>query len=373
MKNITYYSAGAGSGKTYTLTHLLAEKIQSGIAPSEVILTTFTKAAAADFRERARAVLYKEGMNEQAALLDQALIGTVHSVGESFIHRYWYLLGLSPDMKVMDEDSTKIYIDQSLSQLPTPEDIRQFRQFQQMFKITKRDDERTVDNPMFWKDWLKIIIEMGSSYRVADFTHSHEYSIERIRNYFKPSGKDFDLKSHDRYLPMLHAVVDIDEVDQRTEAQKRVKKAQNFIKQKVWSILDYSELGKFLSKLPKTIHIKQHPEILNAAAELLGIWHSNQVIDAMERLVTRLFELATQWCKDYAEYKKEMRIIDYNDMEVYMLELLQKPAIAEEISGRYKCLMVDEFQDSSPIQVDIFNRLSDLVSESYWCGDSKPA
>ena len=59
MRNITYYNAGAGAGKTYTLTNILADKIQSGeLKPKQVILTTFTEAAAAEFRERAKQELY---------------------------------------------------------------------------------------------------------------------------------------------------------------------------------------------------------------------------------------------------------------------------------------------------------------------------
>ena len=385
MKNVTYYSAGAGSGKTYKLTHLLADKIQGVVrndkndvigsrdplAPSEVILTTFTNAAASDFRERARAALYEAGLHEKAALLDQALIGTVHSVGEAFIRRYWYLLGLSPEMKVMDEESTNIYISQSLSQLPTPDDISLFREFQRTFELTKPDGMRSVPDTMFWKEWLNAIISMGESYRVEDFTNSCNYSLQKIREYFKPDGTDFDL-SRDRFIPLLQFVVDTDSPDERNAAQTRCKKARDFLADKMWGISDYAAVGKFLGGLPKG-HQKKCPEIPNAAAELSGIWQSNQVHSLLERLVKRLFELATQWRKEYKAYKQEMRIIDFNDMEVYMLELLKNPAISEEISGRYKCLMVDEFQDSSPIQVDIFNRLSELVSESYWCGDSKQA
>ena len=385
MKNVTYYSAGAGSGKTYKLTHLLADKIQGVVrndkndvignrdplAPSEVILTTFTNAAASDFRERARAALYEAGLHEKAALLDQALIGTVHSVGEAFIRRYWYLLGLSPEMKVMDEESTNIYISQSLSQLPTPDDISLFREFQRTFELTKPDGMRSVPDTMFWKEWLNAIISMGESYRVEDFTNSCNYSLQKIREYFKPAGTDFNL-SRDRFIPLLQFVVDTDSLDERNAAQTRCKKARDFLADKMWGISDYAAVGKLLGGLPKG-HQNKCPEIPNAAAELSGIWQSNQVHSLLEKLVKRLFELASQWRKEYKAYKQEMRIIDFNDMEVYMLELLKNPAISEEISGRYKCLMVDEFQDSSPIQVDIFNRLSELVSESYWCGDSKQA
>ena len=374
MKNVTYYSAGAGSGKTYKLTHLLADKIQGGVSPNEVILTTFTKAAAADFRERARAALYEAGLHEQAALLDQALIGTVHSVGEAFIRCYWYLLGLSPEMKVMDEDSTKVYISQSLSQLPTPEDIRMFREFQQAFNISKSDGNRTVADPMFWKNWLNSVISMGESYRVEDFQDSREYSLAQIRKYFKPDH-DFAM-DNSSMTNLLKALRECDYPGTEGESKRRYDALGDFLKKKHWGFSDYLDLGKYLKDTKKNVqkkHLKAVPEIANLTAELLGIWHSNQVYALMERLVVRLFELASQWRKEYKAYKQEMRIIDFNDMEVYMLELLKTPEIAEEISGRYKCLMVDEFQDSSPIQVDIFNRLSELVSESYWCGDSKQA
>ena len=57
MKNVTYINAGAGSGKTYTLTKLLSDKLSNktlDIKPSQVILTTFTELAASEFREKAR-------------------------------------------------------------------------------------------------------------------------------------------------------------------------------------------------------------------------------------------------------------------------------------------------------------------------------
>lgn len=51
MRNITYISAGAGSGKTYTLTNKLAELISRGeLEPEQVILTTFTVKAAYEFK-----------------------------------------------------------------------------------------------------------------------------------------------------------------------------------------------------------------------------------------------------------------------------------------------------------------------------------
>ena len=52
---------------------------------------------------------------------------------------------------------------------------------------------------------------------------------------------------------------------------------------------------------------------------------------------------------------------------------MQNDNIASEISQSYRYLFVDEFQDSSPIQVKIFESLSDLMEHSYWVGDYKQA
>ena len=52
---------------------------------------------------------------------------------------------------------------------------------------------------------------------------------------------------------------------------------------------------------------------------------------------------------------------------------MQNDNIASEISQSYRYLFVDEFQDSSPIQVKIFDSLSDLMEHSYWVGDYKQA
>ncbi|MBP5203051.1 MAG: UvrD-helicase domain-containing protein, partial [Candidatus Methanomethylophilaceae archaeon] len=92
MKNIQYINAGAGSGKTWTLTDKLAQLIQDGkTTPSRVILTTFTDPAAEEFRQKARVKLVEKGLHDRAAELDSAMIGTVHSVALRYIRKYWYL------------------------------------------------------------------------------------------------------------------------------------------------------------------------------------------------------------------------------------------------------------------------------------------
>lgn len=90
MKNITYISASAGSGKTYELTERLKKAILGGeCKPEEVILTTFTKAAASEFKAKAKAKFYEVGKTEAANRLDQALIGTDHASAILCARKSW--------------------------------------------------------------------------------------------------------------------------------------------------------------------------------------------------------------------------------------------------------------------------------------------
>lgn len=103
------------------------------------------------------------------------------------------------------------------------------------------------------------------------------------------------------------------------------------------------------------------------------IWTSKMVYKKQEAYIRLLFSLACRWKENFALFKKEKNLLDYNDMEKYMRLLLKDESVASEISLSYRYLFVDEFQDSSPIQVKIFDALSDLMEHSFWVGDYKQA
>ena len=86
-----------------------------------------------------------------------------------------------------------------------------------------------------------------------------------------------------------------------------------------------------------------------------------------------MFRLAEEWNAKYQEYKTEHHLIDFADMEEYFYQLLEKDEVAADIKATYKYVFVDEFQDCSPIQVKIFDKLSEIVDHSIWVGDKKQA
>lgn len=288
MRNVNYISAGAGSGKTYTLTQRLAQHVINGdVRPEEVILTTFTDKAAAEFRERAKAVLYEKGRFDEADRLDLAQIGTVHSIAYKMVAKYWYILGLSPQLKVMDENDVNFFISQSLADLPNDEEISFLNEFRRFFDIQRPKDYGYGYQPdyNYWKNYLTKIVEKSVIFNIHDFKDSEEYSIRQV---------------HELY----------------DEAES---------------------------------------------------------IKMYERFIGIMFAMARRWKERYVAYKREQHTLDFNDMEQYFLQLLEKPEVSGDISSSYKFLFVDEFQDSSPVQVKIFDRLSDLMTTSYFVGDFKQA
>jgi ATP-dependent helicase/nuclease subunit A len=379
MRNITYISAGAGSGKTYRLTHDLSEFIQEGLVrPEQVIMATFTEKAAAELRERARSVLYESQQYEAAIQLDQSLIGTIHSIGYSFIERYWYSLGFNARQTVMPDTDVDFYISQSLSNIAQPDDISFFKDFRDTFDIQRQSDygNGQMMDFDFWKTHLQYIIEKARTANVTSFERSKEISLDLVETVFEPNSElslPDNQAAHNIVEEIYRACVN-DGGDSQA-AIRRINAYKEFLEREEWNIADLNRLYKNITS-PNllTNRIRANCPNLDAfTAELSQIWHQPLVTDKVKAYIERIFKLAEKWVEEYKEYKKSKAIIDYNDMEILFLELLKNDDVKKEISGRYKYIFVDEFQDCNPIQVKIFSQLSDLVEHSYWVGDSKQA
>lgn len=103
MTSIKIISAGAGSGKTYTLTERIYQAINNGANPEKIMATTFTKKAAHELMERVRLKLLENGKHTEALRIQDAYIGTLNSVFGRIVDEFNYALGLSPNLNVLDE------------------------------------------------------------------------------------------------------------------------------------------------------------------------------------------------------------------------------------------------------------------------------
>ena len=113
--HITFVSAGAGSGKTYTLTQILRNELATGRAqPAGVIATTFTRKAASELRERVRGFLLDKEEFALATAMAQARIGTVNSICGELLQRFCFEAGLSAEQQVIEEGTSKLLLHRAI-------------------------------------------------------------------------------------------------------------------------------------------------------------------------------------------------------------------------------------------------------------------
>lgn len=372
---IDYISAGAGSGKTYKLTHELAYRIERGeIQPEEVIMTTFTIKAAEELRERAKAVLYEKGLFDEAERLDQALIGTIHSIAYALIRKYWYYLGVSPELRVMTDEDKDFYSTQSLSQLPTDEEITFLSDYRQYFDICKTGDigsYKAVQDADFWRKDLLRVVEEAEKYEITDLTASRDHSLEVWSKICRPTPGAPAI-DNDLLRSCLEHTFARNDQDKPSDSQQKRKSKLSLLLHQLRSpnIKVYSDIKSTLLSLPKKL---QDDEVRVVLAMLGDLWDRPEVDEKQREYIVLLFDLAKRWMKQYRHFKMEHNLLDFNDMEICLLKLIDHEAAREALRESYSCLMVDEFQDSSPIQVRAFMELSELMTYNIWVGDGKQA
>lgn len=383
MKNTTFVSAGAGSGKTYKLTEDIARIIKEGkgkFSAEQVILTTYTKAAAAELREKVRSKLYSEGLYRDAMNVDNAAIGTIHSIAFQFVSRYWYLLGVSANVSIMAEEDSKFYVSQSLASLPSDVQLALFDRVLKSLCIVGKYHT----SPDFWKDELKSLIGNTIEMCVSDsqLEQNREQSKELLARVFKWSDFDISDKVISDALASLKRIFEL--MIEKARKDKAIKRAELY--EDIRELEERDKSGDYLpiyrlqqvisnyTKKPSRLVMEKCGDDVEYLRDLLEkIPRSKQVKELMESYIDAIFDLAIKWKREYEAFKRERCLLDNGDLLIKFNELLNNESVVEEIKSRYKLAFVDEFQDCSPLLVNSFKRLSHIMEYSEWVGDIKQA
>ena len=133
---IKIVTAGAGSGKTYRLaTEVLQAIQQKKTRPEGILLTTFTRKAAAELEERVRVRLLEQGAWEEAQRIRQAWIGTIDSVCLRIIQEYAFEAGQSPEIAVFGAGEDLIEFNRALTDSVTDEEFEQLESLSKSLRL----------------------------------------------------------------------------------------------------------------------------------------------------------------------------------------------------------------------------------------------
>ena len=401
-------SAAAGSGKTAVLVERIITMLTEDDPPVDVdklLIVTFTEAAASEMKERIRLAIEKklleypedEHLKQQATLIHNAQITTIHSFCLSVIRDHFHAIDIDPGFRIGEEGELKLLRHDVLEEMleeKYQEGSKSFLDFAAAYS-TGRDDKKIEDLILkiyefsrSYPDseaWLESCVE---AYRIPDVETLEKSSfmqkvmadirknLEDARELLaqaemialSPDGPAVYEATLDKDMQVIEELSAIRSYEKMAEAFTNVKwariaanKDQTVLEEKIEQVKKIRELVKGIVKNISGQYFYESPQELVEDLKMCA--------PAMEELgnLVRLFG------KKFEEQKRAQNIIDFSDMEQYALRILTEKSedgfvpskIAQEYQNQFHEVMIDEYQDSNLIQEAILNSVSTCRSGRY--------
>jgi len=388
--------AGAGTGKTRTLVERCLNCLVAGQPPAsldEILMVTFTEAAAAEMRQRIRARLEEERQRhpdnpcwqEQLALFERAHIGTLHSFCLELIRQHFYQLELDPQLAVLAEEEARLLAEETLERLlqehyagrtAAAEAVQQLIQTQgrgwdkpiRALALRLHHYTQTLPDPA---GWLAAQTAMFAAPEPTAWQHWLLTALAEAR---------------DRWLPLL----------ERQSAQNEVAGGGAPALRQLNACPSRAEAADALEKMAAAARQCPHghrtdwlgplKECLREAEFLLSLARAEAGADPLAEdwqwvrpQMLTLLELARQFTTAFTEAKRELGMVDFHDLEQYALRLLWDPQtkeptrIARQWRKQLRYVFVDEYQDINAAQDKILEALSrqGALANRFLVGDVK--
>lgn len=361
---LTILSAGAGAGKTTRLSTEIIETIKNGVPPENIVATTFTTKAADELVERIRIKLLESGDAHSAARILDGYVGTMNSVFGRFLREFALEMGLSPVQKVLTETDASDMFNTIASEVIS----KFYGDYRRVFARLNLD---TKDND--WRDHVLDVLRLARENGMSSETVKEcaDYSWKMMKAWLPESKEDPELMDE----RLKSALITVRSVLPGGDKTKATKDAVDVIKS---SLRDWERDGYLkwdvwakLSKLKPAKKSMEAVEPIHAAAS--GHYLHPRLHEDLKKAIEAVFLCAAEAMKLYAEEKSKRGLIDFTDQESLALELLKDKENMEVLKDRISAVFVDEFQDSSPLQIALNMKIREIAEEAVWVGDVKQA
>jgi ATP-dependent exoDNAse (exonuclease V) beta subunit len=366
---IKLVTASAGSGKTYKLQQTLAEYVNPAnpnkIRPEGVIATTFTKKSALELKERAREILIEKKYYDEATRLEGALISTVDSVCTKIIEMFCYEAGLSPKIDVIPPEDSAIYFNTSLASVLDSDVTSHLQKL--VDRLLDYDSTRDFD----WRSTVSAIVAEARTNAInsTGLDKSFQYSWEKMKDCLPEVMKDS--KAYEKQIisegkDILVKLETLPEMSGKDEKFHKKLTQVVYYLEKGWDLLwdDWLALTGELNADGKDIATSFQGLVSDHIAH-------EKFQDDYKSYLKEIFSISAKSIEAYQSFKKARGLLDFVDMECMVSDLLNKEDVQKRISDSFDLLMVDEFQDTSPLQLNIFLKLSKIIKHVIWVGDQK--
>ena len=351
-----FVAAGAGSGKTFTLTQRIVWALKEGSGADgksylnsldQALIITFTNAAATEIKERVREALEKEGFHSAALQVDDAWISTIHGMCSRILKIHALDLGLDPEFEIIDDMTrnqlVNISIEEVLRELSQDESYAEF-----------------LSTYAGNRDALKSRIETLISY-----AQSSPVGMDAIS--FVGDSSDLEvlkaeLESLCGALEALRAAIAATKPDEAEQLQNVQSELSSKLQQHlVLSLTDFDQA--FWDTLQKALKIGRSSKEIKIVKD--EATYQLKVCSSLFGLIQDTFEgqclkdVTEQVYKLFKQKKRAVGGLDNDDLLHLTAKVFEEhPEIAAVYTDKFKLVMVDEFQDTDQQQVQMIKSLS---------------
>jgi ATP-dependent helicase/nuclease subunit A len=388
--------AGAGTGKTRTLVDRCLDCLCNERASlDEMLIVTFTEAAAAEMKHRLRTALEKKlgaqpsTLNpfaaEQLALFDPAHIGTLHSFCLRLVREHFYELGLGPQLAILDAGEARLLADETLDE--------QFKihyagqdefslAVQNLIRIYGNGDERPIRAILLRLHHYAQTRPDADRWLARQREHFASPQPVEWREWLLAAIRDWRAE----WLPLLENLrVENEKAAECLELLKKLP--EKFLREEAAMV--FGEIENASTVWPKGRKTKLEPTLKTFFSDAAFLASVAVVTDGKDPLaedwtwvhghMETLLRLAQEFAGKFSERKRDDGVLDFHDLEQFALKLLwdsgaDKPTTAaEHWREKIRFVFVDEYQDINAAQDKIISALSREDSEAnrFLVGDVK--
>lgn len=411
-------SAAAGSGKTAVLVERIIRRLLDKEYPidiTELLVVTFTKAAAAEMRDRIGTALMKAlsetkdpRVERQLALLPSAQISTLHAFCQHVIRKYFYTIDLDPAFSIAGEEELnllrrQVLEDVFLSYYEDDEKASILYPLADMFGSDRGDDilmdtvsrMYTYARSLAWPEhWLK---EAARAYDVApdavidDMVWAGPIK-DAVRRILEEDARLYDgvlyhLRQREAFAPACDTFVAEQEALRQAAQARSWNDLSRFVRAidfpRLKSLRKLSDDDKAVWERCKKVRDDVKKDVIKTLQAVYFSATPEEWLDgmrAMKPIMDGLVTLTLDFAKAYGAAKKEKGWIDFSDLEHFCLQILLAPdaspehpvpsAAAEELRSQYEEVFIDEYQDTNGVQ-ELITRLVSGEDNRFMVGDIK--
>ena len=395
--NTILVSAAAGSGKTAVLVERIVQLIRGGFHLDRMLIVTFTKAAAAEMRQRLNKRLIKEAASDPETFgraldeLESTEISTIHAFCQKVLRNNFQAVGIDPMVRPCEDQMRKVLFEESwleaynslLEQKADPDFIELAYAWDQprLMEMTALlyDFLMSLPNPFDWLDrsvcavktddfsahpWMQVLLKHAKLQ-----LQGIPAILQAMRNMFNEpnavEGRREMLAADELACEKLFHV-------EHLSLDEMLTMTAEFDLANIKGIRGLSDEEKDWNDRFKKYHnnikamVKEIQENLTFDGDQI-----DRELNMMQRHLQGLSALTKETHSVFLAKKADKHLIDFSDMEQFTMQVLSDPSLRAQMQAEYDHIFVDECQDVSQIQDAILQSIHNDENVMFMVGDVK--